>query len=291
MTARVGGAANCLRSCATGLLRALVWMILTWSVASAQPTDVSTSASGAMATGTADPNATVRLTAEISARYPANTIDSVARASSALRDVASARVQVETQLARDERACMPAFLTTRCLDQARERRRTALGRLQPIEIEANTYMRRARLDERERTQAQKPVKTESAAEPRQAKPPRPQLPPDALDAEAGRPAADVAGMPAASRVGAVDATSTGAHARASSVPRTLGRSAPHQARSAAPAISRSTEEANMAAFDRKAAESARRQRGIEAKKAEKEQERARKKAAALPATASPSTPP
>ncbi|MBC7514384.1 MAG: hypothetical protein H7234_08115 [Herminiimonas sp.] len=207
--------------------------------------------------------------AEIAARYPANTIDSVARATAALDDVARARLQVAAQLAGEERACASIFFTTRCLDQARERRHAALARLRPIEVEANTYKRRARVDERDQVLAQKATKAEPVATSDAAKAPRPEALQPVSDDRALAPGAQSVGTSAENRAAR---SGTAAHA--------AGRATPHQARSAAPAIGRATEEANMAAFDRKAKESAQRQAEIAKKKAEKEQDRARKEAAA-----------
>lgn len=269
-------------------------MALTWPLAHAQPqaADATPVIAGAIAPGAAadesiDTNATTRLSAEVSARYPANTIDSVARATAALDDVARARLRVEAQLARDERACTSVFFTTRCLDQAREHRRAALAGLRPVEIEANTYKRRARVDERERAQAQKTTKPEPAMQPREAKPAQPGLPADAPAADAGRSAAGPAVAPGAGSAGPSDKTSAASDSRALAAGRAASRSAPRQAAAVTPAMRRATEEANMAAFDRKAAESANRQREIAAKKAEKEQDRLRKNAAAAPPLATP----
>ena len=263
---------------------ACLWMALTLPAAHAQqePTTRSTPVvskpAGTTGSDVAPTPATTRLSAKLAARYPANSIDSVARASAALEDVARTRAQVQAQLANDERACMPTFFTTHCLDQARERRRAALVRLRSIEVEANTYQRRARVEERERALAQKPVKAEPAA-PKLPKAALPAAPSGAEGcASTASHAGDVASPPAVT-----DPRATPAQA--------VMPSAPRQARPAAPGMSRAAEEANMAAFDRKAAESARRQREIAEKKAEKERDRVSRKASGVPSAAPlPATP-
>lgn len=237
------------------VLHACVWSLIACCAAHAQ-------------TGN-EAQTTSQASAEIAGRYPANTIDSIARATAALDDVARARLQVAAQLIQDERACREVFFSTRCLDEAHERRRAALIRLQPIEIAANTYKRRARVDERDRALAQKQTAAAPSPNPRAVKPSGEAALPDPLPDEARLQAAKPAGRPAANRPEKVRAATHAQH-----------KATPHQAKSAVPKYGRAEEEANMAAFDRKAAESTRRQHEIAVKKAEKEQERASKKAAA-----------
>lgn len=271
------GRAGRLQSFIQCLWQACLWTVFASSLAHAQlppatdanPAAVRTAATDAMVADSTGGHMAQLSSAEIAARYPANTIDSVARATAAIDDVTRARKQVETQLAGDERACVPAFFTTRCLDQARERRHIALARLRPIEVEANTYKRRARVDERDRALEQKQTKAEPVATTREAKAPKPE--------SSQRVPGDETRVPATQSVGTSAESGAG---RSNAATHAAGRSTPHHARSAAPAIDGATEEANMAAFDRKAKESAKRQAEIAAKKAEKEQDRARKKAAA-----------
>ena len=267
-----------LRSFARYLCQACLWTAFTSVGAHAQLPDASGVPTGASTTGPAIAADSIvkdtqtRSSAEIATRYAANTIDSTGRATAALDDVARARLQVEADLSRDERGCAQVFFTTRCLEKARERRRVALARLRPIEIEANTYNRRARVDARDRALEQKQARPEPAVTPREEKVVKPEasLPPP------GDTAHPSASEPKASRAGKPDAA-----------PHAAGRSTPHQARPAGPTIDHVTEAANMAAFDRKAKESAQRQQEIATKKTEKAQDRARRKAdagKAVPAT-------
>lgn len=237
-----------------------------------------TAAHAQVATGTDGANGQIdALTAAVVARHPANSIQSVAQADAALAEVARQRAQIEAQSVRDRQACNPTFFTTRCIDGVREHRRAALARLRPIEIEANALKRRTRVVERDRALAEKQRKAEQDAEPAQR-----ELKIRKTPAEAGSPE----DLPGQRRV-----RSTGLR-RAPGVPaeeRAEARARRHQQPLGGP-IDAATQAQNMAAFDRKAAESAQRQREVAEKKAEKARDRARKKAEAdnasgLPAAA------
>lgn len=78
-------------------------------------------------------------------------IHSIESANAALAEVAAERVRIETRYSAEERACHPQFFATSCIDEAKERRRNALSQVRPIEIEANTFKRQARVREREKT--------------------------------------------------------------------------------------------------------------------------------------------
>jgi colicin import membrane protein len=79
---------------------------------------------------------------------------SVAQADQRLATVASERAAVEARFAQRERTCYEKFLVTRCLDQAKERRRSALAQQRAIEIEAEHFKRKAKVEERDRALAQ-----------------------------------------------------------------------------------------------------------------------------------------
>ena len=217
--------------------------------------------------GAVDGTASMHPGIDIAARYPSGTIDSTERASAALDDAARTRLQVEAQLRRDESVCAPKFMTNRCLDQARERHREALTRLKSIEIEANTTKRRARIDQRDHVLAEKEKSAAADASAREAKAAK--APEAASSAAIARPA---------------ESPMLQSPDRGVSGPAAIARrprhATPRQAGSAAASIDAVTERANIAAFDRKATESAQRQREIAANKAEKERDRARKRAAA-----------
>ena len=198
--------------------------------------------------------------ADLVRRHPPGAIDSVATADAALADVSRERALVEAEHARDEQACAPAFFMTRCLDSAKERRRAALARLRPIEIEANAFKRRDRVVERDRLLEEKRLKAEEEATPEQRalkvrKPERP---------DAGTTVVEGAGP---------DATALKA---AKPAPSNVRK--PHVAKPSTPSIDAATQARNMASFDRKAAESLQRQKEVAAKKAENERDRAKKQA-------------
>jgi colicin import membrane protein len=197
--------------------------------------------------------------AAIVARYPAKSIASLATANAALADVSREQAAIDTRHRAAQQACLPEFFMTRCLDAAKEKRRTALAMLRPLQIEADAFKRRERVVERDRLLEEKRIKAESAAlaeqnTPQVIKP----VPPPAQPGHARGAGSDTAPAPAA--------------------PRNVRT--PHVAKPLTPPIDATTEARNMASYDRKVAESAQRQHEIAAKKAEKEQDRARKKAEA-----------
>ena len=77
-------------------------------------------------------------------------IHSIESANAALAEAAAERAHIEARYSAEERACHPHFFATSCIDEAKERRRNALSQVRPIEIEANTFKRQARVIERER---------------------------------------------------------------------------------------------------------------------------------------------
>lgn len=92
---------------------------------------------------------------EAVARYPAGSIQSEEVASAALETVTEARSNIEARFAVDQSVCYPKFFTTSCLNKAAERRRLDLLLVRPLEIEANAYTRRAKVEERDRRLAEK----------------------------------------------------------------------------------------------------------------------------------------
>jgi hypothetical protein len=96
-------------------------------------------------------------------RYPADSIQSESNAKSALKDVEDARGEIDARYELEQRACYPKFFTTRCLDQATERRRKDLADVRKIEVEANAYLRKAKVVERDRKLAEKAAQNESDA--------------------------------------------------------------------------------------------------------------------------------
>jgi hypothetical protein len=105
--------------------------------------------------------------ASVANQYPPGSITTVEIAEHALADVAQDRAAVEAHFAANERACYSRFFVSSCLENAKERRRSALERLRNIENEANLYERKARVEERDKALAEKRVSDEAADEQRQ----------------------------------------------------------------------------------------------------------------------------
>ncbi|HYD81495.1 MAG TPA: hypothetical protein VEC06_16935 [Paucimonas sp.] len=101
--------------------------------------------------------------AAIAERYPSGSIHSEERADQALKDVEEERRRLDAGYAASERVCYERFFATDCLQKAKDERRDALARIRPIEIEANTFKRRARVEERERAAAERAAKREAQA--------------------------------------------------------------------------------------------------------------------------------
>lgn len=206
---------------------------------------------------------------QLSERYPAGSIQSVEAAERALSAAARERAEIEARYRSAERACYPKFFTTACLDGAKERRRVALARLRPIEIEAKSFKRRARVAEREQALAEQRAQDESV-------PPQPAK--DQTEqkaAPAGKPAIDAPVMKPAD-------------AGAKRQPRPAGKrvfqheikSERRQRKDIADAKKRAD---NVAAYERKVREAELHRRAVAARKAEKERERIAKNRAASPA--------
>jgi colicin import membrane protein len=94
-------------------------------------------------------------------RYPSGSIRSEERADQALKDIEAERHVVDARFAENERACYGRFFATDCLQKAKDQRRDALTRMRPIEIEANTFKRRARVEAREKEAAERAAKREA----------------------------------------------------------------------------------------------------------------------------------
>jgi len=75
---------------------------------------------------------------------------SVLEADARLASVALDRPRAEAAFANAEQHCYTRFMVNNCLDKAREQRRATLSRLRAIEIEAERFLRQAKVDERDR---------------------------------------------------------------------------------------------------------------------------------------------
>lgn len=86
----------------------------------------------------------------IVAHYPAGSIQSTEQAEVALAETKEARAKLETRFETEQQLCYPKFFTTACLNKATERKRLDLQAVKKIEIEANAYIRHARVEKRDR---------------------------------------------------------------------------------------------------------------------------------------------
>lgn len=75
---------------------------------------------------------------------------SVAQADARLAAVAVERTAIEARYAEREAVCYDKFFVNHCLDEAKERRRVALNAQRNIEIEAERFKRRVKVEERDR---------------------------------------------------------------------------------------------------------------------------------------------
>jgi hypothetical protein len=211
--------------------------------------------------------------AELAARYPLETLNSVETANRALADVADAKAEVEARDLEQRRACYEKFFVNNCLDAAKEQRRQAMKTIRPIDITANAFLRKDRADERDKAlevhAAQQPAEATQKAQDQKAK--------ELSNADKVKQ-------------GAAKEKEVAANTR-----KHLGeedkRVAEHNARlqkaqqdAAAKASQRA---ANVAAFEKKAQESAARQREVAANKAAKAKDLANKKAAETGAPVTP----
>jgi colicin import membrane protein len=91
----------------------------------------------------------------VAGHFPAGSINNVDMADKALDEVTAARTDIDTRFKAEERACYARFFVNSCIDGAKERQRTASAQMHRVEIEANTFKRKTRVDERDRVLAEK----------------------------------------------------------------------------------------------------------------------------------------
>ncbi|MFC5474227.1 hypothetical protein [Paraherbaspirillum soli] len=221
--------------------------------------------------------------AALTARYPAGSITSVEKADQALTDVVKARAAVEARSLEEQRVCYEKFFVNDCLDVSKERRRLAMKAIRPVDVAANAFKRRARADERDKALEEQRAKDEVEM-PKRA---QEQKEKELANVEKMKQGADKnKEVEANSRLHAGEADKRAAEHNARLQKAEQERAAKAQQRAA-----------NVAAFEKKAQESAARQREIAAKKAEKARALANKKAstqapvpAATPAGGAATTP-
>jgi hypothetical protein len=85
---------------------------------------------------------------------PPPPVTSVAQADRQLASVARERVAIEARFAERERVCYDKFFVNSCLDEAKERRRSALAAQRAIEVQADRFKRQAIVEERDRNVAE-----------------------------------------------------------------------------------------------------------------------------------------
>lgn len=97
---------------------------------------------------------------DLAARYPAGAIKSVETADQALADAEREHAAIEARFADDEMACYPKFFATSCLEAAKERRRLALISVRVVEVASNAVKRHARVVERDQVLAERQAQAE-----------------------------------------------------------------------------------------------------------------------------------
>lgn len=211
-------------------------------------------------------------------RHPAGSIQSHESADRALAEAVQQRAIIEDRFARDQRDCYPKFFTTSCLDDAKERRRIALGQVRAVEVEANTYKRRARVLERDKALAERRAQEESEA------PLRMKAQPEAEASAANKASASGPEAKAGNAASASNETANKPARR---------HEAKRKSVKTAEQIDAKKRAENIAEYDKKVQDATARQREIAARKAEKERDKERqttgKELPALPATGVPAT--
>jgi hypothetical protein len=88
-------------------------------------------------------------------RYPPGTIVSVETAERVLAEAKHERAAIEQRFVAQERTCFDDFFANSCVAKAKERRRVDLADVRKVEVDANAFLRQARVDERDGALAEK----------------------------------------------------------------------------------------------------------------------------------------
>lgn len=119
-------------------------------------------ASGCTSTGSRTAEiAAEKEAARIQADFPVARIQSVDSAMQAKAFAQQERVQVLEAFSIREQECHDSFFTTRCLNAAQEKKRASLNVVQEIEVEAESFLRREKVRQRDEALADKQRKDES----------------------------------------------------------------------------------------------------------------------------------
>ena len=101
---------------------------------------------------------------------PSRSVDEAARR---LEEVNAARARIEAEYAASEQVCYAKFFVNNCLDAAKEKRRGALAQQNAVEVEAQYFQRKAKVEQRDRDVALAVKQYEAAEAVRAAQPPPP----------------------------------------------------------------------------------------------------------------------
>ena len=217
----------------------------------------------------ADADAALPAAPAWSTRYPAGSIQSVEIADAALLESGRERTAVEARYKADEHKCYSKFFATKCLDEAKERRRLALTRVRSVEIEANSFKRRERVVERDRALQQQRDQEQSEA---------PQRRKDQIEREATR--ADKAAVEAAEKKSRESNERLQRELADKRVTQHRIKLQRLQSEQAAEAKKRAE---NVSAYELKVRDAELHRRAVASKKAEKEQEKHKQDARSAPA--------
>jgi hypothetical protein len=104
---------------------------------------------------------------------PPPPVTSVAQADQQLAAVAIERKAIEARFAEREHVCYDKFFVNNCLDEAKERRRSALAAQRAIEVQAERFKRQALVEERDRNLAEAERRFKEQEARLDAEPPKP----------------------------------------------------------------------------------------------------------------------
>jgi colicin import membrane protein len=104
---------------------------------------------------------------------PVPPVGSVAEADVQLAAVARERAAIEARFAERERVCYTRFFTNSCLDEAKDRRRTALSAQRAIEVQAAHFKRQSAVEVRDRNLAEAEKRYQEEEARLAAAPPKP----------------------------------------------------------------------------------------------------------------------
>lgn len=98
---------------------------------------------------------------------PSKSVDEAVRR---LEAVKAARLAIDAEYAASEQICYAKFFVSNCLDAAKEKRRGALAQQNAVEVEAEYFQRKAKVDQRDRDVAQAVKQFEASEAVRAAQP-------------------------------------------------------------------------------------------------------------------------